>query len=73
MATLASLPDEVMMPCNKSDTLTFLPTSINILEPPVFHAFLLIKTSSFIFSVLFCSSKNAIYEVIILVILAGGI
>ena len=40
------MPDWIIIPLSRSDTLTFFPASINILEPSILHAFSLIKTSS---------------------------
>ena len=37
--TVASLPEAVIMPCSSWSTLTLLPTSMNILEPPMRQAF----------------------------------
>lgn len=46
-ATLASLPDWMMMPCSRSLTDTWLPTLMNIREPPVRQACSLTVTRSF--------------------------
>ncbi|MNP47531.1 hypothetical protein D3C76_1415890 [compost metagenome] len=46
-ATLASLPDWMMMPCSRSLTVTCEPTLMNIREPPVRQAFSLTVTGSF--------------------------
>ena len=58
-ATLASFPETVMTPCKISFSFIFLPTSINILDPPVFQAFLLTKTSSLSEILFSLSSVNA--------------
>ncbi len=46
-ATDASLPDWMMMPCSRSLTVTWLPTLMNMREPPVRQAFSLTVTGSF--------------------------
>jgi hypothetical protein len=45
-ATQASLPEAMIMPWMRSSMETFLPTSMNMREPGVFHAFLLTSTWS---------------------------
>ncbi|MCY1183786.1 hypothetical protein D9M73_244340 [compost metagenome] len=46
-ATLASLPDWMMMPCSRSPRATWVPTWTNIREPPVRQACSLMVTRSF--------------------------
>ncbi|MCY1430789.1 hypothetical protein D9M71_467440 [compost metagenome] len=46
-ATLASLPDWMMMPCSRSLRLTWVPTLMNMREPPVRQACSLTVTGSF--------------------------
>ncbi len=46
MATLASLPDWMMMPCSRSSTETWVLTWMNIRDPPVRQAFSLTVTMS---------------------------
>ena len=45
-ATLASLPDWMITPFNSASTLTSLPTSMNMREPCMRHAFSLTITLS---------------------------
>ena len=46
-ATLASLPDWMMMPRNRSSTLTSVPSCMNMREPGVRQALTLTDTLSF--------------------------
>ena len=68
----ASLPDWMIMPRSRSSTRTSLPSSTNILEPPIFQAVSdTLKVVSMVISPFLSSSKTTA-AVISLVIEAGG-
>ena len=72
-ATVASLPDCTIMPCSSSSTVTGFRGSMNIREPPDFHARCeTVTVCSSVIAFFFSASKTR-YAVISLVSDAGSI